>query len=193
MSKRALAAAVVLSGVPASGAMAAGLDINLHDEAAEFVVDVPAQEYTAIETGQLGGGLLFNDDGDVIANAHLHVSGPPTQGFSPLVFGTGVKGYSGYLDEPDRLMGGVALTGSARLSVPAQVPQAAILKVHFGPDITTSSNVERILETTLRYEFQFTPQAGAYLGYRYFDMATSDNYDDQTIDDSLHLGVRIGF
>ncbi len=193
MRKRTLAAIATLSGLPVSGAMAAGLDINLHDEAAEFVLTAPAEEYTAIEAGQLGGGFLFNNDGDVITSAYLHAEGPPTEGFSPLVFGAGVKGYSGYLDGPDRLMGGVALAGSARLSVPTQIPQAAVLKVHYGPDIITSSNVERILETTLRYEFELTPQAGAYVGYRFFEMATSDKYSDQTIDDSLHLGLRIGF
>ncbi|MFP4647585.1 MAG: YfaZ family outer membrane protein [Halorhodospira sp.] len=176
----------------AAAPLARELDVNLHDKAAEIGYYVQPDEATSLEDADMGGSLYFNEEGDVAASGLIHVLGPPAEGFSPLQLGAGSKGYLLYLDEPGRMVGAVALSGSARFSIPAQVPQALALRGHIAPSITAFGRADRLFEATVRYVFDLTPQASAYLGYRYLRVKMSKE-SNQTPDDDLHLGVRIQF
>ena len=185
-------AAVAALALWATAPMARELDINLHDDAAEVGFYFPPTEQMTVEDADLGGSLYFNDDGDVALSGIMHVTGPPAEGFSPLQFGAGAKGYIIYADEPERTVGAVALSGSARLSIPAQVPQAVVFRGHVAPNITAFGRAKRLFEGNIRYKLDYTPRASAYLGFRYLLLHMSSD-SNQTLDNNIHLGVRVQF
>ena len=186
---------IVIAGLLTVWAAAPGareLDINIQDEAAEIGFYIPPPAETQIEDTSLGGSVFFNTNDDLVLSGIAHVQGPPAEGFSPLQFGAGAKVYGAYVSEPSRTVAGVGLSGSSRLTIPAQVPQALVLRGHVAPQITSFGRLDRVFEAVVRYKLEFTPRATAYLGYRYkrFYM---DSDSDQTLDDRVHLGVRIAF
>lgn len=184
----ALALILFAAAVPARE-----LDVNLHDNAAELSLLFGAPEQMTVDEADLGGSVFFNDDSDVSVAGILHVQGPPADGFSPLSFGAGVKGYAVYLDDADRTVGAIALSGSARLQVPSRVPQALVFRAHVAPNITSMGRAKRFFEGIARYELNFTPQAAAYVGYRYYRINMKSGASNETLDNNVHIGVRVGF
>lgn len=192
-ARRWLTRAAAIAAIAWVGAAPAReLDVNIHDDAAELSLLFGAPEQMTMDEAQLGGSLFFNNDNDVSVAGILHVQGPPAEGFSPLQFGAGVKGYAIYLDEINRTVGALGLGVSARLRVPAQIPQALVFKGHTAPKITAFGRADRLFEASARYELDFTPQAAAYIGYRYFRV-TVDGGPNQTIDSNAHIGIRVRF
>ena len=186
---------IVIAGLLTIWATAPGareLDINIQDEAAEIGYFVPPPGDTEVDDTRLGGSVFFNTDDDLVLSGVAHVQGPPAEGFSPLQFGAGAKAYGAYVSEPSSMVAAIGLSGSSRLTIPAQIPQALVLKAHVAPKITAFGDLDRVFEGVVRYKLEFTPRATAYLGYRYKRFYMDDN-SDQTLDDRAHLGIRIAF
>lgn len=190
---RRLAVALLISCWSVS-AGARGLDFSLWDDTAQIIgyTSPPPGTTGDIDNVDVGGGLFINDDGDSMIQGIVHVLGPPAEGFSPLQLGAGAKAMLFYLDEPGRTAGGLALGASARISFPAQVPQALVLRGHAAPNITSFGRANRVFEGVARYKFEFTEQASAYVGFRYLRVNLS-SHSNQTLDNNLHVGVRLSF
>ena len=195
MFQRAAAIAAVTGLLVLLTATAHGreVEINLHDDAAEVVLYFPAADQMYFEPADIGVGGFFNNQDDTVITGILHVMGPPAEGFSPLQFGAGGKGFIMYLDEPTaNTVSALTLGLSARLTLPSHVPQALSARIHLAPSITSFGRAERVVEFVARYELHFTPLASAFLGYRSLrvDLEGEPNH---TLDDSLHIGVRIAY
>ncbi len=195
MLRRAAATVLLMLFAAAVQAQAPGreVEINLHDDAAEVVLYFPAADEMYFEPAEMGVGAFFNDENDAVVTGILHVMGPPADGFSPLQFGAGGKGFLMHLDEPDTsTVAALTLGFSSRLTLPSHVPQALTARVHLAPNITSFGKAERVLEAVLRYELNFTPLASAFIGYRSLRVRLEDE-PTHTLDRSLHIGVRIAY
>ncbi len=187
--RRLVAALLVLW---ATAPMARELDLNLHNEAAEIGYYVQPEGETFTEDTDLGGSLYFNEGGDLILSGLFHALTPPVEGFSPWQLGGGLKGYAIQVDRPDETAGALALSGSARVNIPAQLPQAVVLRAHVAPAITTIGGADRLFDGTVRYRVGLNPQVTGYLGYRYLQLELDDG-GDQSLEHNFHLGVSLRF
>lgn len=183
--------AAALAGI-AGHASAAELDLSLSDDTAEIGV-LGNPRAGNMDENRAGAALFFNDDSDIVGSGFWHVTGRLRQGFEPLKFGAGVKGYLADLDAADTTVGALALGGSLRLDIPnMQVPLAASVQGHIAPDITTTGRGDGMVELVSRLEARFARSASAYVGYRYlrFDL---DNARDPRLDTNFHVGLRMQF
>ncbi|MFP4130285.1 MAG: YfaZ family outer membrane protein [Halorhodospira sp.] len=189
MTKRIAAAVLALW---ATAPMARELDLNLHNEAAEIGYYVQPEGEAFAEGTDVGGSFYFNEGGDLILSGLFHALMPPAEGFSPWQFGAGVKGYALALDRPDETAGALALSGSARASIPAELPQAVVLRAHIAPAITAFGEADRLLDATARYRVELNPQVSGYLGYRYLQVDV-DSGRDRSLEHNFHVGVGLRF
>lgn len=185
------ALAALLLGV-AGHAGATDLDLNLGSDTAEIGVRQPLKAQTP-DTTRVGGSLLFNDESDIVGSGYLQVIGNLDQGFQPLKFGAGIKGYAADLDDADTTIGAVGIGGLLRLDIPqTEVPLAVVTEGYVAPDITSTGRGEGVLDLTARFEARFARNATAYVGYRYLEFDV-DSANDREVDDDLMVGLRLSF
>lgn len=166
------------------------IDISLSSEAARlgYLTD---SSLIGLPGGDLGIGVLFNEDSDVMSHLGLTVRGQPA-GEAPVNFGLGGRLYLGRLDEADASVAGLALGGRVSYTVPANIPLHLVGEAFYAPKITSLGEAESFLDLTTRFEVEFTPRAAGFVGYRLLEIGTEDD-DDVEADDSVHLGVRLTF
>ncbi len=177
----------------ATAASAGAIDFRLGSDAAElsYLTQNASFGYGGAD---IGFGLLVNDNNDFIANGSILVSGTSAGDVKALHFGVGVKAYAGTLDNPvDNKDGGaVAIGARIRYVFPGSVPLAILAEGFYAPDITSISEFDGVKEYRVALEFEVTPSARAYVGYRRLQL-NLDNDVDYDVDKDPHIGVRFEF
>lgn len=187
MFKRCLlASALVVAGPTAH---AAGLDASISDKSAQFVflTDSSSLGYGGAD---IGFGVLFNEDSDLVGTANLLVTGSPTSG-NPFQFGVGAKAYVADLDI-DETASAIALGGLVRYVIPGNTPVGFAVEGYLAPSITSFSKTESFRELMLRAELEVMPSTRGYIGYRWMETRLED-IGKYRIDDNVHVGIRVFF
>ena len=126
-----LVGAGLLAGT--SAARAAGLDISLSDETANiiYLTDSGSLGYGGAD---IGIGVFYNENSDVILNGQILVSGKPIAGKQGgLQFGVGGKFYAGSLDDIEEDVAAIAIGGQLRYLIPAATPVGVAAEVFVAP------------------------------------------------------------
>ena len=188
MFKRSVAALAI--ALVSTGAHANGFDISLSDETANvvFLTDSGSFGYGGAD---VGFGVFWNEDDDVVGHANILVTSNPQSG-NNFQFGIGAKGYLGTLDIPDEDVAAVGIGGLVRYVIPAQTPMGISLEGYIAPDITSFSDTEELREVTARFEIEVMPSTRGYIGYRLLE-PEMETAGDVEIDDEFHLGIRFTF
>jgi hypothetical protein len=177
--------ALVLAGAPWH---AATLDFNFGSNAAEldFYAGLDA---LAFGESEAGGGILFNEDGDVVASGGFRVRGSPGAS-GKLELWAGIRAWGLLLaDREEDEAFALALGGGVRYRLPVRAPLSLGAELHHAPDIVTAGDVQGVLEGEARVELELMPTAVAYVGYRRLE-AELDVPDDIELDDGYHAGIR---
>jgi hypothetical protein len=140
----------------------------------------------------LGFGLFYNDNSDILGQISLLQSRPPSES-SPFTLGVGAKFYIGTLDNPSANIVALAISADARYTFPAKMPMAVYLSGSWAPDITSFDDAEEVLDLVLGYQIEILPQTTAFVGYRRLEVDTKARSGIRLDDDRLHLGVRFTF
>ncbi len=149
----------------------------------------------------IGFGLLANNDNDFVGSASMLVSGNSAGDVKALHFGVGVKAYAGNLDNASNTIdnqtgdisgGALAIGGKIRYVFPGSTPLAVLGEIFYAADITSLSDFNGVNEFRAAVEYEVTPSARAYVGYRRLQI-DFNNAADYDIDNSAHIGVRFEF
>lgn len=193
MHKRSIAAAVIAAACSAP-AHAAGLDISLSDDTANFVwlTDAGSLGYGGAD---VGFGLFFSendtDDHDFVGTVNLLVTNNPASG-NNFQLGVGAKAYAGQVDEPEEDVAAIAIGGLVRYIIPSETPMGIALEGYAAPSVTSFGDTERMREIMARFELEVMPSTRGYIGYRFLEPEL-DEAGDVELDDQLHVGVRVVF
>jgi hypothetical protein len=175
---------VAIALVPA--AHARSLELAINDDMAQF--QFSTNPWGAPDA-EIGVGILFNEDDDLLGTLRLM----STNRVSPsLRLGVGVQGYLGDLDPINETMSAIALGGNVAFGLAAQVPVSLVLEGWIAPNILSFSDTERVREFSARVEAAVSNRAAVFIGYRSLktNLVSHRRYE---LDDSAHIGVRIGF
>lgn len=184
----------------ASNSQAAGLDISLSNESANFEVLTPVRKFTRgnsggqlESTGLVTAGIFYNDLDDVIGHVKLVAVGNQTNTKVPYQLEFGVKGYAGAIKQTDTDVGAFAIGGGIKIQNPSRYnPIDLKVEAFFTPGITTFADTDSLLEITARVGIEIVPAAHAYIGYRALKVENDDHLTLE-LDDNIHFGVRLQF
>lgn len=190
----------VAASAAISTAHAGAIDFRIGSSTAEisYLTQTASFGYGGAD---IGFGLLANDDNDFFGSASILVSGTSTGDVKGLHFGVGAKVFVGTLDnefntidnQTGNLNGGaIAIGGRVRYVFPGSSPLAVLGEAFYAPDITSISDYNGVNEVRLALEYEVTPSARAYIGYRRLQLDFND-YADYDVDNSGHVGVRFEF
>ena len=181
--------------MPFQYAVAGALDFRVGQDMAEltFLTQTASFGYGGAD---IGFGALINEYNDVVASGSILVSGSSTGNVNGLHFGVGAKAYVGVLEGPNDVLdidgGAVAIGARVRYVFSGSMPIALLGEAYFAPEVTSLSEWDGLAEYRLAVEFEITPSARAYLGYRLLEVTFDDNVD-YDVDDAAHVGVRFEF
>jgi hypothetical protein len=144
---------------------------------------------------EIYGGVLFNDEDDIIGQVGAMARRPPSKEF-PLTAGVGLRGYFGNLDEPDATVAAVGIGGELRYTIPSKMPMAVLGQIHWAPSITSFSDTDEVLDYMVRYQIEILPQTLFFVSWRNFNIdydRGSRGSGDADVVENLMLGVRFTF
>lgn len=188
---RRLATAAMLFAATTVASQASEVEISLSDEMAELML----ADRTAPAGGQssrYGGGILYNEDSDILASLFLQANNRGAGRWQPVTFGVGAKVYAADLDAPSETVAALAVGGDIGIGIPADIPMTVVLQGFLSPNITTGGDAERITEAMIRLEAEVTRGAHAFVGLRQIKVH-SDDFRDVRLDDGVHAGIRLQF
>lgn len=177
-----------------NAAHAAGLDISLGNETAQFVYMFDSDSQIGIGGADLGAGVFFNEQDDYLFNFSVLVMGHSAGRNRALQFGAGAKAYAGELDIPVQdSVGAVAVGGKISYIFPASMPMALSAELFYAPDITSFGDNESLTEFLLRLEVEVAPTTRFYVGYRSLETEFENTNIEYELDDNGHVGIRFSF
>jgi len=187
----AVATAVLM--LSATVANAGAIDFRLGSNIAELNYLTQSSSF-GYGGADIGFGALVNNNNDVIASGSILVSGTSAGDVKALHFGVGIKGYAGTLKNPvNNINGGaVAIGARVRYVFPGSIPVAVLGEGFYAPAITSFSEFDGVKEYRVALEFEITPSARAYVGYRHLQIDTNTG-GSHDVDSSPHIGVRFEF
>lgn len=176
-------------------AMADALDINLNDKAAQVT-------YSKAAGGNFQGdaawhvGALYNDTKSNYFDAGLLVKGEENS-IPGLTLGLGAKALLANINTP--ATGNKNVASALVIGVEVGYALPSVKKVNIVADlygslkIVTFNDADRVLQSTMRVEYELVPQTFAYVGYRYLHATLTAGANDQVIDDGAVFGIKMGF
>lgn len=171
-----------------STVFADAIDINLSGDVAQFQYIAPM--------GQVGQGksefhmgFLYNDSNNAMGDVGLMVTNDA--GESDVSFGVGVKAVGVTMNSNHAMA--LALGGQLRITPLPDKKFGIIGNVHLAPDIVTFGDADGYTETGVRVEYEIMQQAAAYAGYRKIKFGAKSGFQDYTLDEGVHIGVRVAF
>lgn len=177
-----------------NAAHAAGLDISLGDETAQFVYMFDSDSQIGIGGADVGAGVFFNEQDDYLLNFSVLVMGHSAGRNRALQLGAGAKAYVGELDIPvQEDVGAVGVGGKISYIFPASMPMALSAELFYAPDITSFGDNESLTELLIRLEIEVAPTTRFYFGYRNLETEFENSGIDYELDDNGHVGVRFSF
>lgn len=185
---------LTLTGL-SQNALAGGIDFRVGSEAAELSYLTQNSSF-GYGGADIGFGVLFNEDNDVLLTGSALVTGSSTGEVQGLHFGVGGKAYGGVLNGPNDSLdiegGAIAIGAGLRFVFSSSVPVAIVGEVYFAPEVTSIADFDGLLEYRAGIELEVTPSARAYLGYRKLEVSFNDDFE-YDVDDNAHVGVRFEF
>ena len=183
MWRRTLAVFLALAG--AGTAAADTIDVNVNNHVVEGRYSMPAG------TGQVGvGGLHHDVTNDWLLHAGFLGRGEARTSMGRSEIGLGGRAYGGSVG-PNNVL---ALALGADFALyPSNQSVGVGAYLYYAPNVLSSRDTERFLDTGVRVEFEVIKPTGVlYLGYRQI-RATFKDGDKVKIDNHAHLGLRISF
>jgi hypothetical protein len=197
--------ASLFSLLAVNAVQARGLDISIGNEAAQITYLYESYGQIGIGGTDLGAGLFFNENDDVLLNGGVLVTGSSLGQSRAFQAGAGIKGFVGYLDDPEQRtdlddpvhadndsVSAVAIGGKIAYILPARTPLSLSLEAYFAPEVTAFGDNKGLLEGLFRFEIELAPTTRCFVGYRLLEVEF-ENGDEYPIDDSGHLGIRFSF
>ncbi len=139
---------------------------------------------------EFGGGYVYRKGGTNVANLDMHARGQTAIGNLPTTVGVGARLSTFQEDDLDGTA--VGLGGYAHVKVP-EVPGLGFKAgFHLAPAITSFSDIERFYRTDIRATYRVIQSADIYGGYRSI-RAKIESGDEETLDESFHLGFTLFF
>ncbi|RFA26183.1 hypothetical protein CAI21_17810 [Alkalilimnicola ehrlichii] len=185
--RRVLYVALAALGLAPSAYASSSIDLKLNDNMAE-VTYATAADGLGFQDGDVGVGLLFNDDSDIAAHASLQSFGRMDDYVS---FAVGLKGYAIRVDEPSENVASFAIGGGVGYTIP-NTPVTASLSGFIAPNILTFGDASRVREWSARVQAQLLPNAAVFVGWRELSLRL-DEGGTYKLDDEFHVGLRLGF
>lgn len=176
---------------------ARGFDLRLADETAEVIYLTESATF-GYGGADVGLGLLFNEDDDLMFSGAVMVTGHGAGNNRALKFGVGAKLVFAMLDDRnntlvDEEFGALAIGGQIRYVIPSSTPVAFLAEGFIAPEIVSFSGADQYTEYRFAVELEVTPSARAYVGYRKIEFEHEDYPRDVELDDDPHIGIRIEF
>lgn len=183
-----LMAAMILM-VASFQSSAAGLDLRLADKAAEFFYLYNSSTF-GYGGSDVGWGYFYNEK-DKMLTGSLLVSGNGAGSKSALQFGVGIKAFLADIGNTTVQGGGVGVGGLLRYVFASSRPVAILFEAYAVPTITTVGDATDFTEARFALELEVSPSARGYIGFR--TVILEDATTEYTLDESVHLGVRLSF
>ena len=140
-------------------------------------------------------GFFVGDDDDVALHARLMRFSEPRAEL-PLGIGVGLGAFAAEIDSSEEDAFAITLTGAADYALDQAFgwayPTRVGVELSWAPDVATFADGERVLDLLGRVEVDLSTWATAFVGYRRLEVDVEDA-GGVDLDDSLHLGVRLGF
>lgn len=195
---------LIVSGaalLASSPVFAAGFDIRLGDDAAQFEYLFDSDSQIGIGGADIGAAFFYNENDDVALSLGALVTGSSAGRNRALQFGAGARAYGAELDCSDSpqpcgqrdSVSAVAVGGRLSYIFPSQTPMALTGELFLAPGITSFGDSDGMSDVQLRFEVEVAPATRFYLGYRVFEFELENTNIDYELDDSGHAGVRFSF
>ena len=198
--RKLLSVIAIASLLLASNTNAAGLDLSLSNETANFEVSSSVRKFTRGDrggqlrsSGEVSVGLFYNDLDDVIAHGKLIAVGKQVSTRVPYQLEYGVKAFVGSISDVDTDVGALAIGGGIRFRNPRKFnPIDLQIEGFFTPGITTFGDTSSVLEINTLLSVEIVPAAKAYIGYRLLEVENDSN-ETLELDDNIHFGFSLKF
>ena len=171
-----------------STVFADAVDVNLSNDVAQFQYLAPAGKVGPGKS-EFHIGFLYNDSNNAMGDVGLMVMN--NAGESDVSFGVGIKAVAVTMNSNHAVT--LALGGQVRIAPLPDKKFGIIGNVHLAPDIVTFGDADGYTETGVRVEYEIMQQAAAYAGYRKIKFGGKPGFQDYTLDEGVHIGVRVSF
>ena len=198
--RKLLSVIAIASLLLVSNTNAAGLDLSLSNETANFEVSSSVRKFTRGDrggqlrsSGEVSVGLFYNDLDDVIAHGKLIAVGKQVSTRVPYQLEYGVKVFVGSISDVDTDVGALDIGGGIRFRNPRKFnPIDLQIEGFFTPGITTFGDTSSVLEINTLLSVEIVPAAKAYIGYRLLEVENDSN-ETLELDDNIHFGFSLKF
>ena len=184
---------VVLMSAASTAALADALDINLNNNTAQFQYST-ASGFNAQGKADIHLGVLYNNVNSVLINAGLMVANN-LEGAPGLSIGVGMEALAATIKDNPLLKSNasaVAVDGQVRYSPPGASQLGLVGEVHYAPRILTFGDAIRYSLAAARVEFELSPQAMVYVGYRRVSFGIK-NAPAAVLDNGGLVGFKLAF
>ncbi|MBB5022101.1 YfaZ family outer membrane protein [Desulfurispira natronophila] len=185
-----LAAAAALTVIVASASTAAAdwLDINLNDNSLFMDYSYMPMEHSNLHTNF--SYLYHSDDGK--DDVHMGVLGLFVAERFHEHTSTALGGRLYGFDAAGEKAMVLAIGGTVRQNFHFAPLMGVEASGHIAPKVTSFGKAERFFEGGIRIFYEVLVNADVYLGYRNVQVKY-ENTSSETVEDSLHFGLRIRF
>lgn len=177
-------------------AQADSVDVNMNNTSAQFKLGLSASDI-GDGNAELQGGVLYNDNNNLLAEAGLMAKGPEgggEEGGAGPIGGGGLKVVAGTLQQPGvtHNLLDIALGVELGYALPSTVP-IAVVGHYFGSlKILSFADTERFSQHGVRLEVGASPKAKIYFGYREISFGIK-GVSSLIFDMGTHVGMSISF
>jgi hypothetical protein len=177
-----------------TSALADAVDFNLSDSSVQLQY-LSALGRDALGKTEFHVGLLYVDRNNLLSDFGVLVKDDVGSSLPGVSVGVGIKGLAAKVrggNPANSTASAVALGAMIRYSPPGISRLGIVNQVYLSPNIVTFGDADRYVEIQVRGEFEVTPQAVVYLGYRKIGFGIkSQPYT--VLDQGFNLGVRLSF
>jgi hypothetical protein len=173
--------------------LADALDVNLNNNTAQFQYGT-ASGFAAQGKADLHAGILYNNVNSVLINAGIMVANN-MEGVPGLSIGVGMEGLIATIKDNSQLKSNataLAVDGSVRYSPPGASQLGLVGELHYAPRILTFGDAIRYAQAAARVEFELSPQAMVYVGYRRVSFGIK-NAPAAVLDNGGLVGFKFAF
>lgn len=177
----------------ANAASAETLDLNLSSNALRGAFSAPLSSVFPRLGGVYDAGVLIGEKGSVdVRQGHLGVLVTGDAGARDANVTAGLGGRFVVVDADNFSGGALALGGQFEARIPAFNRIGAMVYVYGAPRASAFGDFDGYLEYAVSADYQVLRQASIYAGYRQVKLDV-ENLGTVTVDNGLHLGLRLNF
>jgi len=135
-------------------------------------------------------GLTVTEEDDYELRARIMRFGRPLEQ-APVLFGVGLGVMGARVDRTGSELGAITMTGSAEYVLALDYPVRFVVEGSYAPNAATFGDGERVLDLLARVEADVSGWGTGFVGFRHLEVDIDDARDAE-IEDSFHIGVRLG-